>query len=442
MADKLLEIHPIVESEQQPRFWLTRRKIKYLAFGLGALLLAVYVGIHLWFWHLLNHVIVREHSRDYKKIQAFYSSMVRFPAEWKTAPGYSPVFSQEIGAIQKIWNELKKKNDLLQYVSLEEDLRNERDSLRGGVSNDWKKINPLLDQCEAILGMTSELARRFGDEMLKYPSSEAASNFGGDDWFMKQVVQLSRLHAFSLAHEGKFTQAVDAQLALAPFFIQNPIADYNGYQNSKYELSDFLTEIRSLIVNVGDQERLKSYLDILNRWAPYFFCLKEEFLPLYSLYDELKMSQTPIDYDKDRKGSEYLQRLVDRRYPPMEFDKVFTTLFENWLAGTPREPYASQPLEIELARPFLLTNHIEEFYWLRTRFDDSFSLYEREQRFAKQYDELRLFIAARLYFLENKKYPVEVGELTPAYFPPAVCDKIMEQKFRWNPNTLKFEAEP
>lgn len=428
-------IHPIPRGKTawehiSSRF--TRRTIQRAGLILLAVLLLSYIGLHVWIRIWLYFYIQKYHPDDYRQIKEFYSSTIRFPKEWKNIPPYPGTFNQEIEAIDKKWGELSRIDKFVHSDQADSWLQTLHNSNLNPGPIDWTEIHDYLTKNQLILEMTSTLVERLKKEIIQFSSEGILPKFYENDWFVEKIGNLSRLKNISLAREDRSIEAVEGQLALLPFFVKSPVVNYNGYRNNLYAMMDYIEELQTGIESVRDKNRLRLYLNDLNRFYPYLFSMKKEHLPLYSLCFELDSAGIPFYPEEQLKGIDYVRQIAKKRYPSFGFNQSLSTLTENWLSGKRSEPYAMQPLALEFVRSFLVTDDIEEFYWLSTRFWDSVRSYKEEQNAAARFDNLRLSIATRLYFMETQKYPSKFADLTPHYFKEEFKNRLTGQPYQWD----------
>lgn len=436
-----------VQKEQPTRPWVLFRYVQWIGLILILLLVFAYIGLHVWvrFWFnsQLTHKDTPWINREtYRSTQNFWNLTIRFPDEWKTKPERSHAIDGDIAYLQQ---QLKQIDPQRLYVT--QSASDEWKSIvKGNVSplsnEDRQKLQSHLDRYAPILKASKPMISILKQELLSVSPEAALPIFYDEYYSLNELQNIILFQSILLRNGNQYREAVDLQLFSLPLYAIDPLPNYSAYGWKNYQLQEFLPEIQANLVNVWDKEPLESWLKTLNQWEPYLFRLKKEYTDFYQLFSALAEACIPIDFGNNTKAFVYIRQLKNRKFPPIGTRKVLSAVWNDWFVGTSREKSEWQPLKIELIRPWILTDDIENYYMLRTFDPDANISIGQEQITGNLYDRLRLAIAVRLYFLEKKKYPASGADLVPAYFSAEIKDRKTVEPYRWDPNGELVPKKP
>lgn len=438
MTDNLIQINPTGDAHPRSRFWLDWKRVKRIIVILSIALVAAYLVFNVWVYFWIQGKIVQNlRSPESVRIWRNYlQTTVCIPGEWRNVTLYSPAIEKEHNALYESWNRIVQKTTNATMRDIKrwnESILNSNEPM---TRQDWEEVERIVEVCEPYYRAGKEMVEKLETEILKYPHSEHIPSFVDNNFYVNEWIQLVTLQSYKAAHEGRYRDTVDTLFSILPLYVRSPFPDFGEYAYKNFRIGQWASNLPMFYENVWDREKLQSWLDTLNRWEPYLFRMRLEHKKLYALYAALCDSKAPIEYDVDKKVLDYIREIKDREFPRKSIYQTFVEFRDRWfselLAGALSNPYDRRPREIEMVRPFVLTGIVEEFYMMQTYVSDSTGYFQREQVTANQYDELRLNIAARLYYLENKKFPASPADLVPGYFSHEIVNRVTGESYRWS----------
>ena len=439
MPDNIIKIHPNNDPKKSSRFWPDWRKVKRNCAILLIVLFIVYIAFNIGVYYFFESVKLAEFNRNPEALKLwrdFVDSTVTIPKEWENLRFYSFELKSEEENLWNQWNEINQKERYTLNRDIDHWNKTIFDPSQSMTKEDWKEIEEILLKCDSFIRAGREISDKLKILILSNPSTKHVPSYIENSYYTQEWSELIQLQAFYAAHEGRITDGLDGLFATLPLYAKSPFPKLGEYVSQNYYIPPFLTNVQTLIGNVWNPSKLQTYLSALNQWEPYIFRMKKEEARIYGLFSSLIENNIPIAYGVERKVSDYTNEIKNKKYPQKSISQIIDKLQDMWneeiLAGGQRNPYAEIPRELDLMRPFVITNALEEYYTIKIYVDDTSIYFERENEAANHYDELRLEIAARLYFLKNDKLPSSPADLVPDYFPQEIVNRENGNRYRWN----------
>jgi hypothetical protein len=425
--------------KRKRRFLPSRESVKRFFWFLLAILLVGYIGLHVWTRMWFNRQLTKKDpawitEEAYEYALEYWNQTICFPEEWKKEFPASHAISGDLDYLAKEWERRNQQENLSADLNKWENIFNQRNRVPS--KEDWSSLAVFLAKLDPFLRDLRPMISILDHELQRVDPAGPLTRFFENYYFINNLQHAIRLKALVLSHEKKYVDAIGLLLSSLPLYGIDPLPKYSEYLWKNYLLTESIVEIQENMSGVWDKASLESWLLTLNRWAPYLFRLKKEYAEYYNLFSALTNAKIPIQFGVGVSAKAYIVLLKDQQFPPLGFAKAYSktmdALMLYGLFGRWPEQDWRQPFEIELIRPLILTGDIENFYMLNTFSPDARWSWDRELKAANQYDQLRLLAAAKLYYLETKKFPATGADLVPAYFPSEIRNRKTGEAYQWD----------
>ncbi len=438
MPDKIDEIQKILEQRSLKRFIPSKRIVKWSALVFLILLTIGYIGLHIWLDIWFEGKIQRYHGKDYVKYaRTFMESTIDFPEKWLHEPDQY-YLTDQYRDLNESWEAFNKehKSFAIKFPKWEELLNSP-----GGLTQDeWKELGGDLQKAGKFLHRGLKVSREIDHQIAVLKPEDRFEIDSSNHWICQYYCQIAKVNAAYLINSNKIEEGVDYLVSTLPFAVFNPVLNYNNSNTRKWLLQQIVPQSYSHIKSIKSKKYLRDWLDTLNHLHPFIFTDDYKNAPTYALISEMNVEKGKghkLDMAPGRKGSFYMRQIFDRRFPVSGWGgmkKGVDQILQIYLSD--QKQFSNDDklgIVLGLFRSITFSSRLELFCQLFTvRLENPADIIPDELNLENKYNELRLAIAGRLYFLENNEYPQSTAMLIPRYLPNDIKDLVTGRSYTWD----------
>jgi hypothetical protein len=440
MSDNADEMQKILEQRSLKKYIPSKRNAKRVGLVLLVLLILGYIGLHIWLDIWFAGQIKWDHRKqDIDFQQTFLKTTIDFPDEWLQEPSvvYSPDQYKDLNQSWEAFN--KENNSFASKFNKWEELLN---SPGGITKSEWQELGGDLQKAEQFLLAGSKLSLELEDQVASLKLDERFKILPSNNWSCYSYSLFARLNAAYLVYTNKVEDGVDLLISTLPFSIYDPVFDFDSYQSRKWYMQQTISSAHSRVRFLNSKQHLRDWLDKLNKLHPFLFRRDYEKAPIYSLLSKMKMeikNGHKLDMTSGQIGEFYIRQLADLRFPESGWEgmkKGMDKILQVYLSGQQIRGYREDAtMVMYLFRSITFSSKLDQYRLLSSVYlTNPTENMQNEQNSESQFNELRLTIAGRLYFLENNEYPKSTAQLIPKYIPGEVKDVSTGRSYTWDKN--------
>jgi len=440
MSDHTDEMQKILEQRSLKKFIPSKRNAKRVGLVMLVLLTLGYIGLHIWLdiW-FAGQMKWQYNKQNIDFQQTFLKTTIDFPDKWLQEPSvvYSPDQYQDFNQSWEAFN--KANHSLASKFNEWEELLN---SPGGITKSEWQELGGDLQKTEQFVLAGSKLSRELENQVASLKLDERFKILPPGNWICHNYCQMARVKAAYLVYTNKVEDGVDLLISTLPYSIFDPVLNFDSYQSRKWYMQQTISSAHSHVRFINSTQHLRDWLDKLNKYHPFIFRRNYENAPIYSLFSKMKMEMKnghKLDITSGKKGGFYIKQLVDLRFPESGWEgmkKGMDKILQVYLSGQQIRGYREDAtMVMYLFRPITFSSKLDQYRLLSSVYlTNPTDNIQNEQNSESQFNELRLTIAGRLYFLENNVYPKSTAQLIPMYIPGEIKDISTGRSYTWDEN--------
>jgi len=440
MPDNLDEMQKTYGRRLLKRLIPSKRIVKWTVLVCLVLLTISYIGLHIWLDIWFEDKIQRYYAKDYLEFaRTFRESTIDFPEEWLHEPDQY-YLADQYQELNESWETFNKENKsfAIKFSKWEELL-----NLPGGLTQDeWKELGDDLQKAGKFLQAGLTVSGEIDNQIAAMKPEDRFAIASSSWWISQSYCQIAKVNAAYLIHSNKIEEGVGYLVSTLPFAVFNPVLNYGKSSARKWLLQQVVPQFYSHIKSMKSKKYLRVWLDTLNHLYPFIFTDDYKNAPSYALLSEMNVEKRKgheLDMAPGRKGAFYMRQIFDRRFPISGWGgmkKGVDQILQIYLSG--QKQFSKDDkigITLSLFRSITFSSRLELFCQLFTvRFENPADIIPDELNLENKYNELRLTIIGRLYFLENNVYPESTAQLIPMYLPNDIKDVVTGWFYTWDEN--------
>jgi hypothetical protein len=440
MPDNLVEMKKTHKQRSLKRLIPSKRTVKWTVLIILVLLVLGYIGLHIWLDIWFEEKIQRYHgNKDIGFAKTFMESTIDFPEEWLHEPD-EYYLADKYQDLNESWETFNKENHsfTLKFSKWEELLNSP-----GGLTQDeWKELGDDLQKAGTFLHVGLKVSREIDNQIAVLKPENRFEIASSNRWISQYYCQIAKVNAAYLIYSNKSEDGVDYLISTLPFAVFNPVLNYKNSNTRKWLLQQIVPQSYSHIKSIKSKKHLRDWLDTLNHLHPFIFPNDYKYAPTYALVSEMneeKGKGHKLDMAPGKKGAFYMRQIFNRRFPVSGWEgmkKGIDQILQIYLSG--QKQFSNDDkigIVLSLFRFITFSSRLELFCLLHAvKLPNPADIIPDEPRLESQFNELRLTIAGRLYFLENNVYPKSTAQLIPEYLPNDIKDVVTGRSYTWDKN--------
>lgn len=407
-------------------YWLapTRRKGMII---LGILIVG-FVSIQIWiqFWFAPNHLKYYLEDRQDERKQ--WAQDARIEPKYLSTPQLSEVLSAAY----------KSASDAMENTSIFSSPHPiiQEENVNLIPFEEMRKCMPIL---ESVVPSSLSVSQQVEQDILATPPDNLLPIDNEIHLLRITLSRILQIRSEYLFLTGKKDEAFYPELRSLPLLVMCPYQDLYTYIQEIPEINLVLKKLDILIGSLSDKEKLTSAFETINRLSPYLVRDLEDDILRISLIMRLRYEKVaPSEIQAGQTVRYYIQKIAQKRFNEVHFWKCASRCWQKLISG---EEFKETDFA-GLAKPFDLSRAIDDYFcFLSFSNGDYTDKIAMEKDTAIRLDRIRLQIAAKLYCLENQKFPTTGADLAPKYFPSEIRNRKTGGAYRWDSSGNLIELD-